>query len=81
MIVTAGCPAQLPDHEKIQRLSLAVASTILECQLLIRTQPHYFRLDWIKSQSAGTHPVINFTDALTHAARHRSATAVSLTVT
>jgi len=29
----------------------------------MRTQPHYFRLGWIESQSAGTHLVINFTDA------------------
>jgi len=32
-------------------------------QLLMRTQPHYFRLGWIESQSAGTHPVVNITDA------------------
>jgi len=48
----------------IDNIGTSVMSTFFSLVLLMRTQPHYFHLGWIKSQSAGTHPLINFTDAL-----------------
>jgi len=65
-IVTAGCRGQLQVTSGFSDFNLrrqywnVIDVDLLE--LLIRAQPHYFRLGWIESQPTGTRPVIDVID-------------------